>query len=304
MARSVARPARPGKGVLVLAMLMVAFLGIATTTGTGWPIVLVALLIGAVVGSFVLPAVPIARATLALRTPTDAVAGLPLTIDVTSTSSALVRAHAPALDRGWFRLGTGQLVVVPGRRGVIETVRVELRCAAPLGLWPWRKRVWVTLERPLHVAPVALPTELRLPPDTLHRGDELTRSVRPYEAGDGLRDVHWPATARAGSLQVREREDDERTYVDLVVDLGAPGALGEVVVEHRASWAAGAGTALLASGRHLVVHTCEPTGPVTSIVRERRELGRRLARAVPGVVPSPPPGGGLVIDVAAEAGEP
>jgi hypothetical protein len=90
-----------------------------------------------------------------------------------------------------------------------------------------------------------------------------------------------------------------------VVDLGAPGALPEALVEHRASWAAGAGAALLATGRVLVVHTAEPGGPVSGAVRERRELGRRLARAVPGAVTAPAGHlGGLVVDVAAEAGQP
>lgn len=300
MARAIAWPGRPGKGVLVLVMLVVAFLGISTTTGTGWPIVLVAVLISTLIAAFVLPAIPLVLARLEIRTPSDTVAGLPLTIDLVSPSSAAVRACAPALDRGWFRLGSGQLVVVPMRRGVLESVRVDLRCASPLGLWPWRRRLVVTLDRPLHVAPTPVPAELRLPPDTLHRGDELTRGVRPYEAGDGLRDIHWPATARAGSLQVREREDDDRVHVELVADLGAPGALDEDAVEHRASWVAGAGADLLATGRVVVLHTCERGVPVSAAVRERRELGRRLARAVPGPVARP--AGGLVVDVAVELG--
>ncbi len=302
MARSIAYPGRPGKGVLVLGMLVVAFLGISTTTGTGWPIVLVAVLIATLVASLVLPAVPLTAARLQIRTPADTVAGLPLTIDLVSPSSATVRACAPSLDRGWFRLGSGQLVVVPQQRGVLESVRVDLRCAAPLGLWPWRRRLWVELERPLHVAPAPVTTELRLPPDALHRGEELTRSVRPYEAGDGLRDVHWPATARAGSLHVREREADDRLHIELVADLGAPRALGDDEVEHRASWAAGAGAALLASGRIVVLHTCERGGPTSAVVRERRELGRRLARAIPGPVSRPV--GGLVVDVAVELAAP
>lgn len=299
-ARGPVLPARPGRGVLVLGMLVVAFLGISTTTGTGWPIVLVAILIATLVASFVLPVVPLAGARLEVRAPVDAVAGLPLTIDVVSPSSAAIRACVPALDRGWFRLGSGQLVVVPARRGVLEVVRVDLRCASPLGLWPWKRRLWVTLERPLHVAPAPVPVELRLPPDAVHRGDELTRGIRPYEAGDGLRDVHWPATARAGSLQVRERETDDRLHVELVVDLGAPGELATDAVELRAGRAAGAGQALLAAGRVLVVHTNEGGHPASAAVRERRELGRRLARAVPGPVARP--ASGLVVDVAALGG--
>ena len=299
MLRSLPRPGRPGRAVLVLALLVMAFLGIATTTGTGWPIVLVALLLATVVTAFVLPAVPLGRARIHVRTPADAVAGLPVTVEVVAAGASSVRASVPALDRGWFRLGSGELVVTPARRGVIEDARVELRCAAPLGLWPWRRRVTVVLERPLCVAPRPVVVDLRLPPDALQRGDELTRGVRPYEAGDGLREVHWPATARAGALQVRERERYERSHVDLVVDLGLPGALADDVVEHRASWAAGAGQELLATGRAVVLHTCEPGGGVSAPLRDRRDLGRRLARAVCGAAPRP--AGAFVVDVAVAA---
>ena len=303
MRRSVPRPTRPGRGAVILGLLVVAFLGIATTTGTGWPIVLVALLLGTIATSLVLPSLPLMRARLGIRTPTDAVAGLPLTIEITDAGPASVRACAPVLDRGWFRLGTGELVVAPARRGVVDEAVVQLRCASPLGLWPWRRTIVVTLERPLCVAPRPIPVELRLPPDALARGDELTRGARPYAAGDALRDIHWPATARAGALQVREREEHERARIELIVDLGAPGTTAVAIVEHRASWAFGAGIELLAAGRRVVVHTCEAGGAVEVEVRDRVALGRRLARAVQGTVHRPP-ASALVVDVAAEAGAP
>lgn len=290
------RPCRPGQGALVLVLLVMAFLGISTTTGTGWPIVLVSLQVGVLVMSFVLPVFPLARARVEIGTPGDATVGLPLTIDVVSRGPGGVKAWVPALDRGWFRLGTGELSVVPPRRGVLDAVAVELRCASPLGLWPWRRRIVVPLDHALCIAPRALDVALSVDADVLHRGDELTRGVRPYDAGDALRDVHWPATARTGTMQVREREVHERATVHLVADLGATGALAGERVEERASWAVGAGIDLLNAGRELVVHTTEGGVPVSGLVRTRLELGRRLARATTGSVARP--AGGIIVEVA------
>ncbi len=279
----------------MLVLLVMAFLGISTTTGTGWPIVLVSLQLGVLVMSFVLPVFPLVRAQVAIGTPGDATVGLPLAIDVVSRGPGGVKAAVPALDAGWFRLGSGELSVVPERRGVLESVAVELRCASPLGMWPWRRRIVVTLDHALCIAPRALDVALSVDADVLHRGDELTRGVRPYDAGDALRDVHWPATARTGTMQVREREVHERAIVHLVVDLGAPDALTDERVEERASWAAGAGLDLLHAGRELMVHTNEGGATVSGPVRTRLELGRRLARATTGPVARP--AGGIVVDV-------
>jgi uncharacterized protein (DUF58 family) len=280
---------------MVLGLLVMAFLGISTTTGTGWPIVLVSLQLGVLVAAFGLPAVPLSRAQVAVRTPADATAGLPLTVELTTTAGAGVRASMPTLDAGWFRLGTGELMVVPEHRGVVGHVLVELRCASPLGLWPWRRRLVVPLEHVLCVAPRPVDVTLLLDADALHRGDELTRGVRPYTAGDALRDVHWPATARTGAMHVREREQHQRSRVHLVVDLGLPDALTAARVEERASWAAGAGLEILGGGREMVLHTNQAGALVSAPVRNRIELGRHLAKA--GAGPVARPTDGIVVDV-------
>lgn len=43
--------------------------------------------------------------------------------------------------------------------------------------------------------------------------------VREYRAGDDLRRVHWPATARRGALMVKEVEVDLAPYFTVVIDL-------------------------------------------------------------------------------------
>jgi hypothetical protein len=72
----------------------------------------------------------------------------------------------------------------------------------------------------------------------------------------------------------------------LVVDLRAGGAEAEAA----ASRAAGIGRATLAAGGVVWCCTCETDGAVSEPVANTRELGRRLARAVPGEPASPPVG--------------
>ena len=54
-------------------------------------------------------------------------------------------------------------------------------------------------------------------------GFEL-HSVRDYQQGESLRRVHWPSTARRGSLMVKELEDSPRDEVAVLLD-GDPGAV-------------------------------------------------------------------------------
>jgi uncharacterized protein (DUF58 family) len=54
-------------------------------------------------------------------------------------------------------------------------------------------------------------------------GFEL-HSVRDYQQGESLRRVHWPSTARRGSLMVKELEDSPRDEVAVLLD-GDPAAV-------------------------------------------------------------------------------
>jgi uncharacterized protein (DUF58 family) len=56
-------------------------------------------------------------------------------------------------------------------------------------------------------------------------GFEL-HSVRDYQQGESLRRVHWPSTARRGSLMVKELEDSPRDEVAVLLDGDPAGAVG------------------------------------------------------------------------------
>ena len=108
-------------------------------------------------------------------------------------------------------------------------------------------------------------------------GDSV-RAVRPYVPGDSARLVHWPTSARRGTLVVREHEPPVVVGVALVVDLNGP----PDEVELAASRAAGIGRATLAAGGAVWCCTSEAGGPVSARVVDQRDLGRRLARATAG----------------------
>ncbi len=270
--------------MLILAGLAVAFVAIATTTGAGWPMVLVSLIGGSIAASIVLPVVTLVRLRSSVRTPTDAVVGRPVAITVAMPARHGLVARIHELPTGWFRAGAGELVVTPVRRGVVKTVRVEVRSSGPLGLMHWNRRIHVALDHPLEVAPqataVAFP-ELRALVST---GDEMARGARQYVAGDPMRAVHWPSTARAGRLMVRELEAPARATLELVVDLGTGGD----GAEEAASRAAGLAAAALLAGVELVIVTMESGGIVRGRVSSVLHAGRRMARAVPGRVDAGP----------------
>ena len=51
-------------------------------------------------------------------------------------------------------------------------------------------------------------------------------AVRDYQPGEPLRSVHWPSTARRGSLMVRELDDTPRDEIAIVLDQDADGVAG------------------------------------------------------------------------------
>jgi len=105
------------------------------------------------------------------------------------------------------------------QRGVYRWQEVDLRTAAPLGLF-WSRR-----SRPAKAVAVVYPQVLPLSicplidrigqedsPQLYDRSrsqtatEGLTRNLRPYRHGDPTRLIHWRTSARYGELRVRELE--------------------------------------------------------------------------------------------------
>jgi uncharacterized protein (DUF58 family) len=283
-----------------VALLTVAFVGISTTTGTGWPLVLVSIMVGGLVAGFVLPPMWLTRTIVTVDVPSDAMVGLPYRIAIRARHGRGVAMNLAALGSGWQQVASGEITLVPTERGVVDDLVVDLWSTAPLGLWSWRRRDRIVLATPLYVAPAIGAVDL-LELRQLHgAGDELPRGVRPYAPGDDRRHVHWLATAREGELMIRELETTAGGRVRIVGGLGV-----DARVEERASWLHGVGLAALALGLDVELVTLERSGAVVATVPSAQALARRLAAAVAGGVPSPPPHGGPageVIDVADHIG--
>ncbi len=158
-------------------------------------------------------------------------------------ASACAPSTRPAPSPSWPRAGSwhrapgrtrpapsdGSVTLLPAHRGVHGTVALEIASAAPFGLLWWRRTVTVALPRRLHVRP-RLGGPGPFPPDgttpggtapNAPRAGGRTRGVRPYRPGDQRRWVHWPATAHAGELMVRDMEGPTTGPVSVEVRLPA-----------------------------------------------------------------------------------
>jgi uncharacterized protein (DUF58 family) len=261
------------------------------------------------------PIVTLARLGIEVVAPPDATVGDEVPLHVTLRGKA-ARIEVRVLDppSRWWRTPVpagGTLPHLATRRGVFDHVRVQIRTAAPLGVFVRVRQARVPLPEPIAVAPRPRPAaaHLRPIPDDAalaHRaaavagGSDVVRAVRPYVAGDPARLVHWPTSARLGDLVVREHDPPGANGVALVVDLSGP----EEWADEAAAHAAGLARSTLAGGGAVVLSTRERGGPVCGPVDSVRELGRRLARAVSGPPAPAPPGWPVQTVRAADVGFP
>ena len=271
----------------VMAVVWVALLGVFAI-GIAWPLYAVR------------------RITVAASSPRDAVVGehLPIRVTLSGRSPGCeVRALDPT--GAWRRSaapGEGDLLHLADRRGLFPEIRIEVRVTGALGILAAHRvhslRLPVAVEvapRPLAItwAPAPAPVDGGTEPTNLGLpGVDLVRSVRPYTVGDPAHLVHWPSTARAGTLVVREMEPPAPVGQAIVLDLRGLGP----DAERGAAYALGAARSVLANGGELVLCTSEAGGPVAARVRTPLDAGRRIARAVVGL-PGQPPAGWPVVEI-------
>jgi uncharacterized protein (DUF58 family) len=276
-----------------------AMFAIARTSGAGWVMVVLSGLVATLVVGAAWPGLLLGTVRVSVAASRDATVGrpVPVRVDLRGRSQHLkVRVVSPLGP--WTRAAvpaSGETNVVPDRRGVVCDVAVELRAGGPLGLVWWTRRGRLPLEHPIEVGP--LPEEpARLPlagaggaggDPRAGAGLDVVRSVREYVPGDPARLVHWPTSARRGSLAVKELDDPASRRLAVVVDLrGDPDA-----AEAAASRAAGLATRALREGLAVVMATAEDDGGRLAAVKTRLDVSRRLARAVaapPSEGPFPP----------------
>lgn len=284
------RPSRPWAPIAVSALVLFLWWVVAHNSGSGWVQVLGDVVFGTIVVGILGPAMVLLRTRAQLScAPTDGTAGEPIRVELVASSRVRIRPLEPPGAEAMVGPSRGGLddrsvILVPSKRGVHPELLLEVASAAPFGLQWWSTRLSVTLPVPLHVAP-RRGAPILVPPfeggDPGHRTRPTpspvgeTRAVRPYRPGDQRRFVHWPSTAHAARLMVREMEDPSAQPITLHVSLPHNEELAELLAERALATA----LHLLENGTELVLATDEGRGPVIGPVFEGREAGRRLGRA-------------------------
>jgi uncharacterized protein (DUF58 family) len=293
--RGWARPARPVAPIAVAVMIVGLWWLVAHNGGAGWVQLLGDVVFGTLLIGIVGPSLVVSRARVVVTSaPADGVAGLPLEIRVGASTRLRVRAvDPPGLEAFAGPVGRGRppgerITLVPVRRGVHEAVTLDIASAAPFALQWWTRRLVISLPAALHVSPrVGRVAPARPSPREEEAGvvverprvdSGLPRGARSYAPGDSWRLVHWQATARAGTLMVKELERPSAEPVVVTVEL----PVDPDEAEHVAERALGTVVDLLQGGSAVVLRTLEPSGRVEALVADRRVAGRRLARAVAG----------------------
>jgi uncharacterized protein (DUF58 family) len=163
---------------------------------------------------------------------------------------------------GWLLVGASlksRVPVVPGRnstlpvildqRGVYSVAQLNLISTGPLFL-PLHaaRKISRQLMMPLVVAPrlnevpallAAVSSVRSIAEGEMVDGGDIPggpKSVRPFERGDRISAVHWPATARTGAIHVKELEQLGGTNaITVVVDQIDGSARGESMLS-EATW--------------------------------------------------------------------
>lgn len=285
------RPARPLAPIAVSAFVLFIWWVVAQNSGSGWVQFLGDAVFGTIVVGIFGPAIALSRTRLQLVTaPTDCTAGLPVPAQVRASTRVRIRPIQPSGPDsfvgpiGGRRAEDQEIVFVPSKRGFHQQLVLEVATAAPFGLQWWSRKINLPVPVGLHVSPRVGQPE-RLPQlDIYDAGKQSTptpaqvgdaRGVRPYQPGDQRRRIHWPSTAHAARLMVREAEEPSANPVTLKVAL----PIDEDAAERAAERAFGTALEILGRGAQLVLMTDEQTGAVTGAVGGRLEAGRRLARA-------------------------
>lgn len=299
------RPANVSRPALSLAAVAFALFGVARTTGSGWLIVILTGIAAVVALASLLPPFGLRKVRVSVEAPREGTVGrtAELTLDVTSGgASRPVKLLPLGFEGPWTGVVTpahGRLPLVPLRRGVYTSVLLDVRSAAPFGLVWWKRRVLVELARPFEVGPMPINVRLDAPRGSEDTGTDdgrvasasadAVKTVREYVAGDPIKLIHWPATARAGELMVKELEAPVAPVLCIAVDLRTA-RLDDVAVEGAASRAAGLALAAINAGVPVTLLTAEASGPRSGPVSSAGDVNRRLARAIAGGLPPPPRG--------------
>jgi uncharacterized protein (DUF58 family) len=211
---------------------------------------------------------------------------LPGVIDV-PVGDGLVEAHVPLL------LGSAvhveELVIGAHRRGVITVGPMTIARGDPIGILR-REVSWPQVEQ-IHVHPVTvrLPSTSAgyvkdidgTPSKQIVDSDLAFHAIRDYQPGDSHRHVHWKATAKTGTLMVRQFEESRRSRLGIILDVDPAGYADDDEFELGVSLAASLGLQGVRDGRDVLMATASPHA---ASARDASTSVRTLPTLTPGAL--------------------
>jgi uncharacterized protein (DUF58 family) len=304
---------RPRAAGLIVGALILFLVG--TNVQAGWLFVIAALMLGAAVAGIALPARMVRGVEVTRRAAERAFQGDALRVELTITNRSR-GMRASLLVRDPFVADAEVFVshLAPGERAELVTERVasrrgpqgadavELRSDAPFAVAERRRRIEAAgaatiLPRvePLgdlafiDLAPTA---ERAMHPWPRRGGGPEYLGIREYRAGDSMRHVHWPSTARHGTVMVRELEAESTRRLAIVVDASSDEGTEWTPLDAACSAAASVALAAAARGQgvRLVAGPHEPAAVGEEELLERLATlqpdGRPIAGTIRGAIGS------------------
>jgi uncharacterized protein (DUF58 family) len=284
-----------------LGLLVIALVVLVTVTGWGRDATAVGLLRGVAVG-VVVSGVVSALADLRSFSPGALVVPNRISVGDTINVGPSLGRLRPSIDvvvssgaSARSRLDGLRLDITPVRRGRYGSVTAEVSTVGAIGAFRVSRVGHIPFRSPMWVCPVPsepVPLEAMAPAESgddllvATRAPGLTRGVRPMVTGDLIRHAHWSATARRGTVHVRDFERPSERDVHLRVVLTGD----ETVDAAIASRALATALDVVGRGAEVVVHVHRPDGPCAVTVDDGDSAARVLAEAVAGPL-SPPPVG-------------
>jgi uncharacterized protein (DUF58 family) len=261
---------------LLIGAILLFFL--ATNVQSGWLYVFSALLLGALLAGWVMPVRGVRGLDVTRGASEQVHQGETSMVDVvvanrTRGTRRGIRVRDPHLEATDIWIGAirgGEQVTVTTlrtatRRGLHEGTDAALRSSAPFGVAERRRKVQVrTAGGSGPPTTLVLPTLVPLGPlpfiepaaTTDHAIHSAPRrghgpeylGIREYRSGDSMRHVHWPSTARTGSVMVREFEQEQTRRLAIVVDASRDEGVTWTPLDRVSCVAASVTAAALAQG--------------------------------------------------------
>ncbi len=286
-----------GAGVLFL---------LGTNVQAGWLYVMCALLLGTVVAGAILPGRMLRGIEVTRHAPEEVVQGDDVPVELIVSSKARgVRLGLRIDDPHVAPTSVYVTSVLPGERVELVTARlaakrgvhqgspVVVRSTAPFGVAERRRKL--TVAGSTTVLPAVIPLS-DLP--FVSRASDVARAsrqtsrrgggpeylgVREYRPGDSPRNVHWPSTARTGTIMVRELEEERSRRIAVLVDTLTD--VGDVATPLDACCTAAASIARCAFDEGHAIRSLTATAPRGEIEAadeiDETSFRRRLARLQP-----------------------